>query len=199
MVSFRSYDLSEVASFLRARDRFGPFSNMAPGYPVRVCGMEAGSSEALYQALRFPHLPDFQWEVVEQPVPILAKRLAYARVGQTRRDWDQVKVNAMRYAIRVKFGATQGALLDLLRATGDVPIVEVSHRDDFWGARPAGSRLVDRNVLGRLLMELRAELAEHPSGEPILVAPRFPGAALLGAELGPERIEPRSETSPSFD
>jgi ribA/ribD-fused uncharacterized protein len=169
---------------------------MSSGYPIRVCGVGTGSSEALYQALRFPHLPEFQAEVLDQAAPILAKRHAYARVGETRPDWDRVRVNVMRYVLRAKFGSAQGGLLDLLRGTGEAPIVEVSHRDDYWGARPVNGRLVGRNVLGRLLMELRAELQTHPSGAPLLIEPRFPDPVLLGHPLTPDHVGPALSESP---
>lgn len=190
MVAFRTYNPREVAAFLRVRDAFGPFSNMAAGFPITVGGIETGSSEALYQALRFPHLPDFQREILDQPAPILAKRHAYTRVSQTRPDWDAVKVNVMRYVLRGKFGTAQGGLLELLRGTGDIPIVEISKRNDFWGARPMDGALVGRNVLGRLLMELRAEMSAHPDGSPFRIAPRFPDARLIGADLVPEEVGP---------
>ena len=48
-----------------------------------------------------------------------------------------------------------------LMATGDLPIVEVSSRDPFWGARPEpgdGSLLRGANVTGKVLTELRDEL-----------------------------------------
>ncbi|PTX52650.1 type I restriction enzyme S subunit/hypothetical protein [Gemmobacter caeni] len=188
MVQFRSYAASEAAAFHRVRDRFGAFSNMAAGYPVRFGGVEAPSSEALYQALRFPDLPGFQGEILSATSPILAKRHAYTRIRESRSDWEAVKVNVMRFVLRAKFGAHQSRLLPVLAETGERPIVEISHRDDFWGARPEGGRLHGRNVLGRLLMELRLELAAHPIGAPLLVAPRFARASLLGSELGPERV-----------
>jgi len=188
MVQFRSYQADEVAAFHRVRDPFGAFSNMAGGYPIRLGGVEAGSSEALYQAFRFPNLPDLQAEVLSAPNPLLAKRHAYTRIGETRSDWDSVKVNVMRFVLRAKFGSHQDRLHPLLSAAGDRPIVEISHRDDFWGARPEGDRLVGRNVLGRLLMELRLELASHPLGTPLLIVPRFREARLLGGCLSTEWV-----------
>ena len=199
MVAFRTYTPDAVAAFLRVRERFGPFSNMAPGFPFRVGGIVVGSSEALYQAMRFPHLPAFQQEILDQPAPVPAKRHAYTRIAETRAGWGQVRVNVMRFALRAKFGATQGGLLELLRETGDLPIVEISHRDDFWGARPKNGTLEGRNVLGRLLMEIRAELAHHPSGAPLLLEPQFPEPVLAGILLGPEiiRSDPGQDLGPS--
>jgi ribA/ribD-fused uncharacterized protein len=190
MTEFRTYTTSEVAAFFRVRERFGPLSNMASGFPIRVCGVDAPSSEALYQALRFPHLPEFQREILDQTSPILAKRHTYTRVRETRADWEGVRVNAMRYVLRAKVGSTQGALLDLLRGTGSAPIVEVSHRDDFWGARPEGGTLVGRNVLGRLLMELRRDIQDHQNGSPLTLIPRFPVPVVCGRTLQEEQICP---------
>jgi type I restriction enzyme, S subunit len=192
MVAYRQYIASEVAAFHRVRDRFGPFSNMASGFPIEVGGVRSPSSEALYQALRFPHLPDFQSAILDQSTPILSKRHAYIRISETRPDWDQVKVNVMRYVLRAKVGTAQGGLLDLLRGTGETPIVEISNRDDFWGARPVGAQLIGRNVLGRLLMELRLDLRDHPSGTPILLEPRFPDPVLCGSVLEGEMVGPES-------
>ena len=47
----------------------------------------------------------------------------------------------------------------LLFSTGDKPIVEESRKDNFWGAKIDDDKtLIGVNALGRLLMELRAEL-----------------------------------------
>jgi hypothetical protein len=52
MVAFRAYRSTEVAAFLRVRERFGAFSNMAPGYPMTVAGAPVSSSEALCEPPR---------------------------------------------------------------------------------------------------------------------------------------------------
>lgn len=85
MAGYRTYDPKRVAAFLRVRDPFGAFSNMAIGSPMTLHGTAVPSSEALYQALRFPHPPDFQREILDQPAPILSKRHAYARITNALR------------------------------------------------------------------------------------------------------------------
>ena len=60
----------------------------------------------------------------------------------------------MRRAVRAKFEAHED-LQTLLLSTGDKKIVEAATRDDFWGCGADGS---GKNWLGRILMELRAEL-----------------------------------------
>ena len=79
------------------------------------------------------------------------------RVGQRhglRPDWEAAKLGVMREAVRAKFTQSR-ELGELLRATGEHPLVQLKERDAYWGTGPDGR---GRNALGGLLMELRAEL-----------------------------------------
>ena len=67
----------------------------------------------------------------------------------------------MRWVLRRKRETDRDEIDRVLTATGERPIVEVSTRDTFWGARPAGDRYEGRNALGRLWMELRRQLREN--------------------------------------
>jgi type I restriction enzyme S subunit len=59
----------------------------------------------------------------------------------------------------VKLAQNWQKFAELLLTSDDRPIVEESGKNDFWGAKPLeNGTLVGRNVLGRLLMELREEL-----------------------------------------
>ena len=70
----------------------------------------------------------------------------------------------MRWVLRMKREANRVAIDAVLAATGDRPIVEVSTRDPWWGARPVAERYEGRNVLGRLWMELRQHVRDgHPA------------------------------------
>ena len=186
------YEPDTVASFrktkrpanLKASDEFfGGLSNMAGGFSVRVSIVAprfdeiAGdrseehhrivipTSEALYQALRFPERRELQHVIISQTSPMTAKMKAKVyRDLHTRQDWDDVRVDVMRWCLRVKLAWNWDAFGDLLRRTGEREIVEESRRDAFWGAKPAeGGHLRGRNVLGKLLMELREEMnGERP-------------------------------------
>ena len=142
----RTYDRAASIVFLKTREAFGGLSNMAGGFPLCVNGIRIRTSEALYQACRFPHLPAVQRVIVEQRSPMTAKMKSRKHQRKSRPDWDLVRVKIMRWE------AFRGLLLE----TGDQPIVEQSRKDDFWGAEPVDKRtLVGVNALGRLLMELR--------------------------------------------
>jgi hypothetical protein len=62
----------------------------------------------------------------------------------------------MRSALRHKFNA-HPTLVQLLLSTGDEEIIEQTTDDMYWGC---GTRRDGLNMLGRLLMELRAAYRE---------------------------------------
>jgi type I restriction enzyme S subunit len=174
----RTYDLAASVVFLKTNERFGGLSNMAPGFPLRVNGVRIRTSEALYQACRFPHMPDVQRRIIDEHSPMTAKMRSKPFRKDSRPDWDTVRVKIMRWCLRVKLAQNWKEFGRLLLATGERPIVEQSRKDDFWGAKIAeeGS-LVGMNALGRLLMELREQLkgdaAESLKAvEPVLI-PEF--------------------------
>ncbi|HXI43680.1 MAG TPA: NADAR domain-containing protein, partial [Bryobacteraceae bacterium] len=155
----RAYRPEECIVFRRTNEDFGGLSNMAPGFPLEVNGVRIRSSEALYQACRFPDRPEIQRLIIQQTSPMTAKMKSKPYRESTRGDWDAVRVNVMRWCLRVKLAENWSTFKDLLLATGDRSIVEESRKDDFWGAKKADDgTLVGRNVLGRLLMELRQEI-----------------------------------------
>lgn len=155
----RTYDRATSVAFLKTNERFGGLSNMAPGFPLRVNDVRIRTSEALYQACRFPHMPEVQRLIIGEISPITAKMRSKPYRQVSRQDWDFVRVKIMRWCLRVKLAQNWREFGRLLLATGDRPIVEQSRKDDFWGAKVADDgTLVGMNVLGRLLMELREQL-----------------------------------------
>ena len=81
-----------------------------------------------------------------------AKKLG--RRVELRSDWEEVKIDIMRQVLKSKF--TQNSeLREKLIATGDTELIEGNNwNDTFWGV----CRGKGRNHLGKLLMEVRAEL-----------------------------------------
>jgi type I restriction enzyme S subunit len=157
--SSRSYRRDECAIFLKTHERYGGLSNMAGGYPLSINGIRILTSEALYQACRFPHLPDVQKLIIGQASPMTAKMKSKPNQKDSRPDWNDVRVLIMRWCLRVKLAQHWEKFGDLLLSTGNQPIVEESYRDPFWGAKPVdGQTLVGMNVLGQLLTELREQL-----------------------------------------
>jgi ribA/ribD-fused uncharacterized protein len=138
--------------FYSTRDEYGEFSNFA-AFPFCLDGKTWPTSEHYFQALKFDDSA-YREKIRTSNSPMIAARLGRSRNVKIRRDWESAKLDVMRRAVRAKFEAHED-LQTLLLSTGDKKIVEAATRDDFWGCGADGS---GKNWLGRILMELRAEL-----------------------------------------
>lgn len=184
----RTYVRSEVVVVYKTKEAFGGLSNMASGYPLQINGVRILTSEALYQACRFPHMPEVQQEIIGQHSPMTAKMKSKSHRKASRPDWDEVRHMVMRWCLRVKLAQNYEEFGRLLLSTGNKSIVEQSRKDDFWGAKLAdetGDILVGQNILGRLLMELREKLKVDVVGALKSVPPLgIPDFMLLGKPIG---------------
>lgn len=183
----RTYVRSEVVVVYKTKEAFGGLSNMASGYPLQINGIRILTTEALYQACRFPHMPEIQREIIGQHSPMTAKMKSKPYRKDSRSDWDEVRYKVMRWCLRVKLAQNYAEFGRLLLATHDRPIVEQSRKDDYWGAKLAdelGETLTGQNVLGRLLMELREKLKEDTEERLKSVPPLgIPHFMLLGKPI----------------
>lgn len=186
-IRLRTYFLAESVVVYKTKESFGGLSNMAAGFPLRINGFRVPTSEALYQACRFPDLPEVQREIISQHSPMTAKMKGKPYRRATRSDWDSVRHKVMRWCLRVKLAQHHKEFGRLLLATKDKPIVERSRKDDYWGAilQQDGETLVGENALGRLLMELREALKKDTEGKLCSVPPLgLPNFMLFGEPLG---------------
>lgn len=153
------YVENDCALIHRNRETFGGLSNMHSAYPLVWMGETWPSSEALYQALRYTDNQTARDAIRKQPGAMDAKKTAYLFIDETRPDWNAVKVEMMEGVLRLKTMQHMTAIGALLDITANMPIVEKSVRDDFWGGKPDGyGNLVGQNVLGLLWMIIREEL-----------------------------------------
>jgi ribA/ribD-fused uncharacterized protein len=83
-----------------------------------------------------------------------AFRIAQDGKAFQRSNWNDIKVDVMREILRLKVSQHEYVRRKLL-ATGNRELVEDSWRDDFWGWGPNRD---GQNMLGKLWMEVRAEL-----------------------------------------
>ncbi len=138
--------------FYRVNDEFGEFSNFAP-YPIKIDSETWPTTEHYFQAQKFSE-PSYRDEIRATPSPGKAAALGRDRSKPLRSDWETVKDDVMRVAIRAKF--TQHlALAKLLISTGDSWLIEHTRNDNYWADGGDGS---GKNMLGRILMEIREEL-----------------------------------------
>lgn len=151
--------------FYKAWDTFGALSNFAR-LPIRLPilsdsqNQEWATVEHFYQAHKFNMSTEegraAVYEVKAQLLPESAAKLGREaqRAGRKclRSDWNAIKKTVMWKALQAKFERHQAAR-ELLLASGDRILIEDSPHDTVWGI---GWNHSGDNLLGRLLMELRA-------------------------------------------
>src|SRR5438128_10537627 len=141
-----------IINFYRTGDEHGYFSNFAP-YPITLKDTVWPTSENYFQAQKFAGT-DHEASIRLAKSPMIAARMGRDRSKALRSDWEFIKDEIMREAVRAKF--TQHAeLRKMLIDTGNALIVEHTENDSYWGDGGDGS---GKNMLGRILMEIRGEL-----------------------------------------
>jgi ribA/ribD-fused uncharacterized protein len=128
------------------RGHYGFLSNFSVS-PIVVEGQLYATVEHAFQAHK---TDDCTWHEAIRiaRTPALAKGLG--RKCPKRADWDEQRVAAMRYFLKLKFA--DPVLRDKLKRTAPNELVEGNTwGDTFWGV----CRGVGENMLGKLLMEIR--------------------------------------------
>jgi len=138
--------------FYSTKDDFGGFSNFS-AHPFSLDGHRWPTSEHYFQAQKFAGTPQFD-AIRKSNSPAIAARLGRSRQFTLRRDWESVKDDIMRRAVRAKFEAHPD-LCNLLLGTGDEKNIEKTTADTYWGC---GSDGTGKNRLGQILMELRTAM-----------------------------------------
>ena len=144
--------MTRVIRFYHAGDEYGCFSNFAP-YPIEISARTWPTSEHYFQAQKFAGT-EHEEAVRSAGSPADAALVGRDRKRPLRSDWETVKDDVMREAVRAKFRQHPEPRTVLL-ATEDAIIVEHTENDSYWGDGGDGS---DRNMLGRILAEVREEL-----------------------------------------
>ena len=138
--------------FYRVDEPYGCFSNFSR-HPIVLDGLEWPTSEHYFQAQKFAGTPHAE-EVRRATTAMAAAEMGRERHRPLRADWEEIKDDAMRTAVRAKF-SQHADLRESLLGTGDEHLIEHTANDRYWADGGDGS---GRNMLGRILMEVRAEL-----------------------------------------
>jgi N-glycosidase YbiA len=142
-------------TFYRLKEPYGQFSNFWRKSPIWIDGVGYHSTEHYYQSQKFAGTdPVWQEEIRKAPTCREAADKGRDRTHPMRPDWEQVKEDVMRVALRAKFTQHE-ELRALLISTGSEEIVEHSTHDGYWGDGGDGT---GKNRLGKLLMELRESI-----------------------------------------
>jgi len=139
--------------FYRSSGEYGFLSNLFRA-PVEFEGRKFRSSEEAYQFGKPKDPAVAEWLVSAPRQHICAEAAHSLLVFDIQTDWNSIKVDRMRRVIEAKFAQNQD-LKERLLKTGDSLLIEDSKTDAFWGVGKKGN---GKNMLGTLLMELRAKL-----------------------------------------
>lgn len=124
-------------------------------FQVEIWGRLWPTSEHAYQASHFfETAPELAEKIAQARSAHDAFKLAKANADKAPENWEEVKLGIMEEIVRAKLSQHYYIQQKLLQ-TGDVPIVEDSPKDSFWGW---GVDRQGRNELGKLWMKLRDEL-----------------------------------------
>ena len=139
--------------FYRERDQpYGCFSNFSR-HTMEIDGTPWQTVEHYFQAMKFAGTPQAH-AIQIASAPMLAKQMGQSRAYPLRPDWEAVKDDLMRRAVRAKF-TQHPDIRAVLLSTGDAELIEDAPNDYYWGCGADGT---GKNMLGRVLMEVRGEL-----------------------------------------
>ena len=144
-----------VINFYLITDKYGCFSNFSRHH-IFLKEKIWKISEHYFQAQKFAGT-EFEEKVRLAPTPKESANLGRNRKFPLRRDWEEVKDDIMREALRAKFTQHKD-LRNILLETGDALLVEHTANDSYWADGGDGS---GKNMLGKLLMKLREELIKE--------------------------------------
>lgn len=136
---------------------YAEFSNFS-AHRFELDGADWPTVEHFFQAQKFAGT-EYADVIRLANSPAKAKSLGRSRAHPLREDWEQVKDDVMRRAVHRKF-ETHRVLRELLLSTGEEELAENAPRDYYWGCGKTGT---GKNMLGKILMEVRAALRDQDS------------------------------------
>ena len=112
--------------FYSTRDTYGSFSNFSP-HGIELKGLWWPTTEHYFQAQKFAGT-SYEEAIRRAKTPKQAAEMGRDRKRPLRADWEQVKDEIMREAVRQKF-RTHKDIRQLLLDTGDNELIENAPSD----------------------------------------------------------------------
>lgn len=143
--------------FYRANEKpFGAFSNLYRR-EVEFEGVAYSTAEHAYQAGK-PRKDNVREWLLNAPSPSLLAMAAHGLYSwDIQPGWSKVKFDRMKQVLRAKF-TQHDDLRELLLSTGQARLVESATVDNLVNRTWGEVNGKGKNMLGQLLMEIRAEL-----------------------------------------
>lgn len=134
-----------IINFYSTSDDYGDFSNFA-AWPIKVDGKTWPTSEHYFQAQKFLD-EKYREEIRRVSSPMVAARMGRDRSKPLRKNWESVKEQVMRKALRAKF-EQHPELRALLLATAPAKLVEHTENDADHRAGAPAKTLTKMDVAG---------------------------------------------------
>ena len=130
------------------------FYNFSP-HPFHLDERKWMTLEHYFQAQKFANTVYYD-KIFSAKTAKEAHSLGRSRKAPLRQDWESVKDDIMRRALRAKFTQNEEIRNELLATNGQL-IVHKTSFENYWGC---GQDNTGQNRLGKLLVELRNELTK---------------------------------------
>lgn len=155
-----TYPADQCVAFCKVSGEWGIFSNFART-PIVADGQEYSCVEQMFQCMKFTD-PEIIADIMSasgQTIKMKAKH--WVRMGKQRPDWNRMFIDVLKDCLRLKYEQSaefRQALID----SGSRFIIEdqstfPKKNADAYGCKLIGNKFIGPNLMGRLLMELRAD------------------------------------------
>jgi N-glycosidase YbiA len=151
--------------FYKTNDPYGFLNNFFPSR-MFVYDRWWSTVEHAYQAQKTLKLNEYD-DIWHAATPRIARDLG--QKVSIRSDWDNIKYSVMKDCVKAKF-IQNATILQKLAETGSEDIVEDSPIDYYWGCGKDNS---GKNMLGKILVEVREELTNEDPSFLLIDAPCF--------------------------
>ena len=154
------YPAEQTVGFTKTAAVWGIFSNFAKT-PMEVNGVEFACVEQLYHYIRLNNAQErVEYLKLIPNMGLKMKAKAFKKRGVERSDWRAIAVDVMRFCLNHKYANSEAFRKELERSKGKYIVEDESNRKkkpDSWGAvlDTATGEYYGKNIMGRLLMELR--------------------------------------------
>ncbi len=150
--------------FFKEHSVIGCLSNFSP-HPIDLAGLIFPTAEHLFQSWKFIRTdPEWAEYIRLSPTPDKAKYHGRNKMHTIMPTWNEERVHIMSLILFNKVNQHQ-LVKQVLLNTGDSELIEWAPWDEFWGHGKNGT---GQNMLGKLWMELRANLGGNYNGNKAL-------------------------------
>ena len=155
----QEYPAEKTVAFSKVAEEWGVFGNFAPT-PILVDCVCFDCAEKLFQVMKFADTQSRRIIYAQkgQPIKMMAKH--QEKVGEVRKDWGRVFIDAMKFCLMQKYRQSESFRNELERSKGLFIVEREANPRRPAGAYSAklsddGKTWTGPNIMGRLLMELR--------------------------------------------